>query len=75
MKPIIFVMMCGQLDIEGRRISIALAFLHFLCFAVGLHKREFPILRPASVVHIGNRLKIGHCFMMSCMPNVLPRQF
>ena len=26
-----------------------------------------PILRPASVVHIGNKLKIGHCFMMSCM--------
>ena len=26
------------------------------------------IPRPALVVHIDNRLKIGHCFMMSCMP-------
>ena len=33
------------------------------------------ILRPALVVHIGDRLKIGHCFMMSCVPNVLPTQF
>ena len=33
------------------------------------------ILRPASVVHIGNRLKICHCFMMSCMSNALPMQF
>ena len=33
------------------------------------------ILRPASVVNIGNRHKIGHCFIMSCMPNVLNVQF
>ena len=33
------------------------------------------ILRPASVVRIGNRLKNGHCFMMFRMPNVLPTQF
>ena len=33
------------------------------------------ILRPASVVHIGNRLKISHCFMISCKPNVLLKQF
>ena len=33
------------------------------------------ILRPSLVVHIGNRLKIDHCFMMSCLPNVLPTQF
>ena len=33
------------------------------------------ILRPAALVHIGNRLKIGHWLMMSCMPNVLPTQF
>ena len=32
------------------------------------------VLRPALIVHIGNRLKIGHCFMMSCMPNLLPTQ-
>ena len=33
------------------------------------------LLRLASVVHIGNRLKIGHCLMMSCMPHVLFAQF
>ena len=33
------------------------------------------ILRPTSVVHIGNRLKIGLSFMMSCMPNLPPTQF
>ena len=36
---------------------------------------NYIILRPASVVHIGNRLKNGHCFKVSCIPNVLPTQF
>ena len=27
------------------------------------------ILRPASVVHLGNRLKFGHCLMMNSMKN------
>ena len=31
----------------------------------GLKKCNRAILRPASVVHIGNRLKICHCFLMS----------
>ena len=31
--------------------------------------------RLASVVHMGNRLKIDHCFIVSCMPNVLNVQF
>ena len=34
-----------------------------------------PILGAASVVLIGNKLKIGHSFIMSCMPNVRPRRF
>ena len=40
-----------------------------------IKKKAQFILRPASIVHIGNRLKIDHCFMMSCKPNVLPMQF
>ena len=43
------------------------------CYA-GKMDQACSIFRPTSVVHIGNRLKIGHCFMMSCKPNVLPRQ-
>ena len=39
------------------------------------HATRTPILRPASVVHIGNRLEIGQCFMATFMPNVLPTQF
>ena len=40
-----------------------------------LHGVQLVILRPASLVHIGNRLKIGHWSMMFCMPNILPTQF
>ena len=29
------------------------------------------ILIPASIAHIGNRHKIGHCFMMSCKSTVV----
>ena len=39
---------------------------------------HFPVsvmLIPASVVHIGNRHKIGHCFMMSCKSTVVPMQY
>ena len=38
-------------------------------------KQNQTILRLALFVHISNRLKIGHRFMMSCMPNVHPTQF
>ena len=51
----------GQVDQVGLSVSIIML--------------QTTIRRPASVVHIGHRLKIGHCFKMSCMPNVLPRQF
>ena len=34
---------------------------------------QVTILRQASVVHIGNRLKIGHRFMMSYMPKFFTR--
>ena len=42
-----------------------------------IKKKAQFILRPAAIVHIGNRLKIkiDHCFMMSCKPNGLPMQF
>ena len=40
-----------------------------------LQVNKVTIIRPALIVHIDNRLKIGHCFMMSCMPNILPTKF
>ena len=33
------------------------------------------VLIPASVVLIGNRHKIGHCFMICCNSKVVPMQY
>ena len=48
--------------------SVIVNWQHLMAYKISIYYHISTLLRPASVVHIGNRLKIGHCFMMSCMP-------
>ena len=54
------------------RLSVTVLLLKNLSIQ---HTLNAVMLIPASIMHIGNRHKIGHCFMMSCNSNVVPMQY